>query len=102
MLSYEKGFLSIKKSLFTKKKKKKFPHTEKRFVYIQINPRQIAGANSHSKKPRQIAGANPHGKQLQLIPTANSHSIFPGQLTTATICEGVPILLTHVILTYVK
>ena len=110
---YEKKFSShIKKVCFqfTKvclQRKKIHSHRKRVCLYTQNKPtgnshgkysKQIATANSSGHFPLQIATANSHGKQLRQIPTANSHGTFPGQITIAIICEGVPILLANIII----
>ena len=100
----EKKFCShVKKVCFQLKQfpyiEKEFAHTEKRFVYIhKTNPWQILTVNSCGKFPWQKATANSCGKSPRQIATANSHGLFPGQIIIVNICEGVPILLTHIII----
>ena len=89
----------IKKVCFQFKKvslqrKKILSHRKKICLHTQNKPT----ANSHGKYSRQIATASSCGKFTRQILTVNSHGIFPGQITIPIICDGVPILLTSIII----
>ena len=80
------NLLTQKKSLFT--------HTKQTYGK---QTQQILTANGYSKFPRQITAKNSHRKQLRQILKVKCYGFISGQRNIANICEGVPILLTHII-----